>query len=48
MALNPIHAVTFFRVHVSAGVLVLGAVVPAVTGDSSPRHGELAREASLR
>ncbi len=31
-ALNPIHAVTFFRVHGRAGVLVLGAVVLAVTG----------------
>ncbi|HEY3161956.1 MAG TPA: potassium transporter Kup [Vicinamibacterales bacterium] len=31
-ALNPVHAVTFFRVHGGAGVLVLGAVVLAVTG----------------
>src|ERR1041385_2580740 len=31
-ALNPTHAVTFFRVHGRAGVLVLGAVVLAVTG----------------
>ena len=31
-ALNPIHAVTFFRVHGGTGILVLGAVVLAVTG----------------
>jgi KUP system potassium uptake protein len=31
-AINPIHAITFFRVHGGAGVLVLGAVVLAVTG----------------
>src|ERR1041385_9054780 len=31
-ALNPVHAITFFRVHGGAGVLVLGAVVLAVTG----------------
>src|SRR5258705_538794 len=31
-ALNPLHAVTFFRVHGGPGVLVLGAVVLAVTG----------------
>jgi KUP system potassium uptake protein len=31
-ALNPIHAVTFFRAHGLAGFLVLGAVVLAVTG----------------
>jgi len=31
-ALNPIHAITFFRVHGGAGILVLGAVVLAVTG----------------
>ena len=31
-ALNPVHAVTFFRVHGGTGILVLGAVVLAVTG----------------
>jgi KUP system potassium uptake protein len=31
-ALNPVHAITFFRVHGVAGILVLGAVVLAVTG----------------
>jgi len=31
-ALNPVHAVRFFRVHGGPGVLVLGAVVLAVTG----------------
>jgi KUP system potassium uptake protein len=31
-ALNPVHAFTFFRVHGGAGILVLGAVVLAVTG----------------
>ena len=31
-ALNPVHAVTFFRAHGGTGVLVLGAVVLAVTG----------------
>jgi KUP system potassium uptake protein len=31
-ALNPVHAITFFRVHGTAGILVLGAVVLAVTG----------------
>jgi len=31
-ALNPIHAVTFFRGHGGTGILVLGAVVLAVTG----------------
>jgi KUP system potassium uptake protein len=31
-ALNPLHAIRFFRAHGGAGVLVLGAVVLAVTG----------------
>jgi KUP system potassium uptake protein len=31
-ALNPVHAIRFFRAHGGAGVLVLGAVVLAVTG----------------
>jgi KUP system potassium uptake protein len=31
-ALNPIHAITFFRAHGGGGILVLGAVVLAVTG----------------